>query len=336
MKKFILMFALMVSAVMGANAQIATENSNALDNIAIGGTVGLSTPLNGPMFPVNTFVGVQGTKDFTPFFGVQLEALATMGDNHFADLKTAFKATNIGLNAVFNVFNVFGGYKGTPRTFELNTVTGLGWLHYADVSRNFLDAKTGLDLVFNIGKKKAHSIVVTPAIYWNLTHAGSIHFNSDEAQFAVAASYRYHFKNSNGTHSFKTWDIGAMNDEINYLRGALDECQRTQPVIVEKKTNTVINNTVTVTNGEWTVEFEQGKSELSEAAKGILDSIGQDIIVDVIGTASPEGTPEFNQMISEKRAAVVADYLTQRGVRVNSWKGIGVQLNRLAIVKTLQ
>ena len=70
----------------------------------------------------------------------------------------------------------------------------------------------------------------------------------------------------------------------------------------------------------------------------MLDTIGEDSIVDVIGTASPEGSKEFNQMISEKRAAVVADYLTKRGVKVNSWEGKGAQIglatNRLAIVTT--
>ena len=329
MKKFLFMIALFMG-VVSANAQIATQNSYALDNIGIGATIGLSTPLNGPMFPVNTFVGLKGTKDFTPYFGVQLEALATLGDNHFADLKTAFKATHIGANAVFNVFNIFGGYNGTPRWFELNTVTGLGWLHYADV-------KTGLDLVFNIGKKKAHSIVVTPAIYWNLTQRGGIKFNSDEAQFAIAASYVYHFKTSNGTHHFKTWDVGALNDEINYLRGALDECQRKEPVVVER----VVDNTTIIktANDFWLVSFETAKSELSTEAKYILNQIGNDAIVDVIGTASEDGTPEFNQKISEERAAKVADYLTnQRGVKVNSWKGIGVDplTGRAAVVKTLQ
>ena len=51
------------------------------------------------------------------------------------------------------------------------------------------------------------------------------------------------------------------------------------------------------------------------------------------------GNPEFNQKISEERAAKVADYLTnQCGVKVNSWKGIGVDplTGRAAVVKTLQ
>lgn len=344
MKKFVLMFALMVSAVMGANAQIATENSNALDNIGLGVTAGVTTPLDfNSMFPINTTFGVVATKGITPVLGTQLEVTTTLGDNHFADVKTAFKGLNVGLNGSVNLPNLFLGYNGTPRAFETSAIVGLGIRHAFDNGGNDLTLKTGFDLAFNIGKKKAHSLVFTPAVYWGLRNGNHIQFNHNNALVSLMGTYIYHFKNSNGTHSFKTWDVGAMQSEIEYQKGKIDQvesdlekCLNREPIIVEKKTETVTNNTVTVNVGDWTVEFEQGKADLSDTAKGTLDSIGQDIIVDVIGTASPEGTPEFNQMISEKRAAVVADYLTKRGVRVNSFKGIGVQLNRLAIVKTLQ
>ena len=45
---------------------------------------------------------------------------------------------------------------------------------------------------------------------------------------------------------------------------------------------------------------------------------------------------EFNQALSEKRAAVVADYLTHNGVTVNSSTGLGVAIgnstNRLVTI----
>jgi outer membrane protein OmpA-like peptidoglycan-associated protein len=87
---------------------------------------------------------------------------------------------------------------------------------------------------------------------------------------------------------------------------------------------------------EWIVQFPQSGSFLTDEAKAILNQIGEDAIVDVVGTASPEGNKAVNQRLSEKRAAVVADYLTKRGVKVNSWCGKGVQIgkatNRLAVV----
>ena len=337
MKKILLMLALF-SAVVTANAQIATENSNAFDNVGVGVTAGVSTPLDfNSVFPFNTNVGLKITKDITPVIGFQIEGLAVLNDNHFSDLKTAVKATNVGLNGALNLSNFFWGYKGTPRVFEVSTVAGLGWLHTWNTSENSLTAKTGLDLAFNLGKNKVHSLVLTPAVYWNLHKIDAIQFNKKGAQLALNLSYIYHLKTSNGTHHFKTYDVGAMNNEINYLHGKLDECEKREPKLVER----IVEKKVAVpTNTEWFVQFAQKSAELTAEAKATLDKIGENLVVDVIGTSSPEGDAEFNQRLSEKRAAVVADYLTKRGVKVNSWVGKGVHIglatNRLAIVTVAQ
>ena len=343
MKKFLFIFALMLG-VVSANAQIATQNSNALDNISFGVTAGVSTPLDfNSVFPLNTNVGLKLQKDFTPAFGLQLEGLAVLNDNHFSDIKTAVKATNVGLNGVLNLSNIFGGYQGTPRTFEVSTVTGIGWLHTWTTSANFLSAKTGLDLAFNLGKNKATSIVVTPAIYWNLNKIGHIHFDKNNAQLAINLSLIYHFKTSNGTHSFKTYDIGAMIGEIDRLNGALAECESREPVtrVVEKivEVKAPDNTAAVVSNGEkWIVTFATGKSTLTNEAKFILNQVGNDAIVDVVATASPDGSAKFNQKLSEMRAAKVKDYLEKRGVRVNSavGKGVDPETGKAAIVTTLQ
>jgi hypothetical protein len=337
MKKILLMLALF-SAVVTANAQIATENSNAFDNVGVGVTAGVSTPLDfNSVFPLNTNVGLKITKDITPVLGFQVEGLAVLNDNHFSDLKTAVKATNVGLNGALNLSNFFWGYKGTPRVFEVSTVAGLGWLHTWNTSENSLTAKTGFDFAFNLGKKKAHSLVLTPAVYWNLHKIDAIQFNKKGAQLALNLSYIYHFKTSNGTHHFKTYDVGAMISEIDRLNGALSECEKREPKVVER---IVEKKVVVPTNTEWFVQFAQKSAELTAEAKATLDKIGENLVVDVIGTSSPEGDAKFNQSLSEKRAAVVADYLTKRGVKVNSWVGKGVQIglatNRLAIVTVAQ
>ena len=343
MKKFILMFALIASAFTSANAQIATENSRALDNISFGVTAGVSTPLDfNSVFPLNTNVGLKLQKDFSPVFGLQAEGVAVLNDNHFSDIKTAVKATNVGANAVLNLSNIFAGYNGTPRTFEVSTVTGIGWLHTWTKSANYMTAKTGLDLAFNLGKNKATSIVVTPAVYWNLNKPGHIHFDKRNAQLAVNVSFIYHFLNSNGTHHFKTYDVGAMINEISYLNGRLAECESREPKVVEK----IVEVPTPVTNSEATsvksekfiVPFEFGKSRLTPEAVFILNQIGEDSIVEVTATASPEGSKEFNQRLSEMRAAKVSDFLTKRGIKVASAEGKGVdpEKGRTAIVITVQ
>ena len=341
MKKVILMLALF-SAVVCAQAQIATENSNALDNIGLGATAGVTTPLDlNSAFPVNTTLGLVATKGITPVLGLQFEATTSLADNHFADAKTAFKAINLGLNGSLNIQNMFLGYNGKPRVFETSAIVGLGLKHVLDNGGNDVVAKTGIDFAFNIGKKRAHSLVFSPAVYWGLRNNGHIQFNHNNALIALMGSYIYHFKNSNGTHSFKTWDVGAMIEEISRLNGENAQLEKDLKTCIDSKPTVVkiVDNTVTVIdNSAWIVQFEQGKAELSLEAKNILNQIGNDAIVDVIGTASPEGTDEFNKQLSEKRAAVVADYLTNRGVKVNSWEGQGVNpvTGRAAIVKTLQ
>ena len=337
------MFALMLGVVSAANAQIATENSNAFDNISVGVTAGVSTPLDfNSVFPLNTNVGIKLQKDFTPAFGIQAEGIAILNDNHFTDIKTAVKATNVGVNGVLNLSNIFGGYKGVPRTFEISTVTGLGWLHTWDTSANFLTAKTGLDLALNLGKAKAVSVVLTPAVYWNLNKIGHIHFSKNNAQLAVNLSLIYHFKTSNGTHHFKTYDVGAMIDEINRLNGALEECEKREPKVIEKvivKEVPATNAATVKSDGDiWIVTFATASSTLTNEAKFILNQIGNDAIVDITATASPDGSAEFNQKLSEKRAATVADFLTKRGVKVNSavGKGVDAKAGKSAVVKTLQ
>ena len=52
-----------------------------------------------------------------------------MGHINTSSSKTAFDASNVELLSKFNMMNLFAGYPGTPRTFEMEAVIGVGWLH---------------------------------------------------------------------------------------------------------------------------------------------------------------------------------------------------------------
>jgi outer membrane protein OmpA-like peptidoglycan-associated protein len=122
-----------------------------------------------------------------------------------------------------------------------------------------------------------------------------------------------------------------MRDENIRLQSALDECNRRGPKVIER----VIETVKVVGCDEWVVGFDFGKAELTNSAKFILDKVAENAVVDVIATASPEGTDEFNQKLSEQRAEVVAKYLTDRGVKVNGFvgKGVNPETGRAAVVK---
>jgi hypothetical protein len=77
---------------------------------------------------------------------------------------------------------------------------------------------------------------------------------------------------------------------------------------------------------------------LTPEAKFILNQIGEDSIVEVTATATPQGGKEYNQKLSEERADSVAKFLTNRGVKVASavGKGIDPVNGKTAIVTTVQ
>jgi outer membrane protein OmpA-like peptidoglycan-associated protein len=179
-------------------------------------------------------------------------------------------------------------------------------------------------LNFNLGSKKAHSLYIEPYILWNLGSAPrQLQFNKNYAQFGLNVGYNYHFKTSNGEHYFVEYDLGdieAMNAEINALRNQ-------EPQIVEKVVERVVEKVVEVpvvkNRGEVIVAFAKGSSKLTNTAKDILNQIGKGSVVEVVATASPEGTDAKNSQISQERADAVSQYLMKRGVKVTDSRGVG-------------
>ena len=336
MKKIILMLAIMFATVFTTNAQIATENSKLFDNTYVGVEAGVTTPLDfNSVFPLNTVVGVKLGKELTPVFGFELEGQTFFNENNFTPWTNTFvKGTNVGLNGVTNLSNLFGGYKGTARLFEVKTNVGLSWLHYWNLGANDMLAKTGVDLAFNLGKTKAHTVAITPAVYWNLTGSADhkMSFNKHRAQLGVFASYVYHFKTSNGTRHFKTYDVGAMLGEINRLNQEL--AKKPTEVVVEKVVTKAVPAVINTTNA--TIFFAFDSDELDDRAKAELDKLGENGIYCIDAYASSEGSTKYNVALSQRRADVVKKYLEGRGIKVESAVGHGVQFGtttgRVAIV----
>jgi len=324
-------------SVLFSSAQIATENAKLLDNVYAGVEAGVTTPLNfNSVFPLNSLVGVKLGKEFTPILGFELEGQVFVNDNNVGRWTETFvKGTNLGLNGTINLNNLFAEYKGTPHLFEIKVNSGLSWLYYWKESANDMLFKSGLDFNFNLGKGKQHTLSISPAVYWNLTAINNEHariqFNKNYAQLALLASYAYHFKTSNGTHHFKTYDVGAMIGEIDRLN---EELAKKPTEVVRTETIETIKTITELVQKQFVVQFAQNSSVLSEEAKETLNEIkGR---VSVVAYASPEGSKEYNDMLSEKRAAVITDYLTKNNVKVISYRGLGClneTSNRIGIIE---
>ncbi len=342
MKKFIAVIVACLTC-SGIYAQRAYEGANLGDNWSIGIHAGVTTPLTHSAFFPNMRAtwGLGIGKQLTPFFGMGVEAMTSI--NTTAS-KTAFDNTNVSLLTSVNLSNLFAGYWGTPRLFEIETVAGLGWLHYAqngNGDRNSISSKLGLNFNFNLGEAKAWTIGIKPALVYDLNACGerNVGFNANRAAWEITAGLKYHFRCSNGKHhiSFaKLYDqaeVDALNEQVNNLRQTnvdqeaeltaanqrnaeleqqLADCKNQGPVIV---TDTITNHKKTL---ESVVTFRQGGVSVVASQTPNVERIAtylknhEKATVSIKGYASPEGKAEVNARIAQQRADAVKSLLVKR------------------------
>ena len=234
-------------------------------------------------------------------------------------------------------------------------------------NRNRMTSKAALDFAFNFGSQKqlqfyiepsinfaflgkSHSrnVVATPAGvtypetsygygYKATAQAGQPAYNINNSFVQLNAGLVYKFKNSNGTHNF-TIVVPRDQAEIDALNAQINELRNRKPEVITKE---VVKEVPSVKVKELSVSdlvfvtFAQGKSNLTREAKAALNNVKEGSHVQVVGTASPEGSKEINDRLSQARADVVANYLKSRGVNIDDATGKGVQgvtSNRLAVV----
>ena len=342
MKKFIAVTVACLTC-SGIYAQRAYEGANLGDNWSIGIHAGVTTPLTHSAFFPNMRAtwGLGIGKQLTPFFGMGVEAMTSI--NTTAS-KTAFDNTNVSLLTSVNLSNLFAGYWGTPRLFEIETVAGLGWLHYAqngDGDRNSISSKLGLNFNFNLGEAKAWTIGIKPALVYDLNACGerNVGFNANRAAWELTAGLKYHFRCSNGKHhiSFaKLYDqaeVDALNEQVNNLKQTnvdqeaeltaanqrnaeleqqLADCKNQGPVIV---TDTITSHKKTL---ESVVTFRQGGVSVVASQTPNVERIAtylknhEKATVSIKGYASPEGKAEVNARIAQQRADAVKSLLVKR------------------------
>lgn len=342
MKKFIAVTVACLTC-SGIYAQRAYEGANLGDNWSIGIHAGVTTPLTHSAFFPNMRAtwGLGIGKQLTPFFGMGVEAMTSI--NTTAS-KTAFDNTNVSLLTSVNLSNLFAGYWGTPRLFEIETVAGLGWLHYAqngDGDRNSISSKLGLNFNFNLGEAKAWTIGIKPALVYDLNACGerNVGFNANRAAWEITAGLKYYFRCSNGKHhiSFaKLYDqaeVDALNEQVNNLRQTnvdqeaeliaanqrnaeleqqLADCKNQGPVIV---TDTITSHKKTL---ESVVTFRQGGVSVVASQTPNVERIAtylknhEKATVSIKGYASPEGKAEVNARIAQQRADAVKSLLVKR------------------------
>ena len=344
MKKFIIVSAFALGAFT-ANAQTgetALQGTKFGDNWSIGINAGAVTPLTHSSFfkDARPAFGFGITKQLTPVFGLGIQG---MGYVNTTQSKTAFDASDVSLLGKVNLMNLFGGYQGTPRLFEIEALAGMGWLHYymnGPGDQNSWSTRFGMNLNFNLGEAKAWTLGVRPAIVYDMEgdfNAAKSRFNVNNAAFELTAGITYHFMTSNGTHHFtkvKPYDPAeiadlnsAINDlrsqvnnkdnqlinanqQVNELQSELNECRnKVVPVETVVKTSRIPESIITFRQGKSVVDASQ-LPNVERVASYMNKHVNTTVVIK--GYASPEGNLAFNEKLAKARAEAIKTILVKK------------------------
>ena len=346
MRKSIILSAFVMTA-FAVNAQTdqkALQGTKLKDNWSIELKTGMVTPLTHSSFfkDARFTFGLGVTKQLTPIFGMEFQG---MGYVNTTQSKTAIDVSDVSLLNKFNLMNLFGGYTGTPRLFEMEAVAGIGWMHYymnGPGDDNSWSTRFGLNFNFNFGESKAWTLGIKPAIVYDMEgdfNAAKSRFNANNAAFELTAGVAYHFKGSNGKHHFtkvRVYDqaeINQLNANINNLRSQVDNrnsqinsaAQRIQVLQSEldncrnqaAKVQTVVE-VETSRVPESIITFRQGRSTVDASQLPNVERVANymkkhaDVTVVIKGYASPEGNLEFNKKLAQARAEAVKSILVKK------------------------
>ena len=352
MKKTILLSVLALGALT-INAQtVVVKGGGFWDNWSMGVQGGATMKMSGEGFfkSARPAFGLTLGKQWTPILGMDIQG---MGYVNTTNSSTMIDASDVSLIGRMNLMNLFAGYNGMPRPFEVETVTGLGWLHHymnGNGDTDDLSARIGLNFNFNLGEDAAWTLGIKPAVLFNLTgeYPGKkIAFNRNKANMEILLGLTYHFADEDGNRHFALVNaidplaLAAMNEEINDLRevivakdvelvGLADELMVVQDQLNEARNKEMEATGQTIKILESVVAFPFNQSDvqtsqmpsLEHAANYLKDN--PDAKITVNGYASPEGTEEYNLQLSQRRADAVKNILVDKyGIAADRINAIG-------------
>jgi len=341
MKK-IFLSVMLAGAAVAANAQSVSSISYGkfFDNWQVGVNVGGYTPTTGNAFfkSARPNFGVEVGKQISPSFRLGLDGTAYINDNSFGVRNPlAIEHVNVAMLGNFNLSNIFAGYKGEPRKFEVEAVAGPGWFHSFNPGKNNdvsgMSVKFGANFLLNLGSSKAWAVKFSPSILYLIDepvaqHANSLNSLNSYTQASLGLVYR--FKGSNGAHHFTAAQAsapvvednsGPLREElrdakkrIHELEEELAEARNRKPEVVEVETEVV----KTKRTLESVVTFAQGKTIIAPSQQPNVARIATYLKkypnskVVIKGFASPEGSIEVNERIAKARAEAVKAVLVKQ------------------------
>ena len=364
MKKILLAIAVAAST-MAAQAQNKSVATNGFwDNWSVGLQGGVYEPTAGQ----NAFKDLRGgfnfeiTKMITPVFGFGASYFAGINANNGnptaeifwqgkgAAPKTAFDFSNLSVDGLLNLSNLFCGYNEN-RTLNVVARAGAGWgyqmgdcypMEAGSDAHNFGTAKFGFD--FNFRTSSKISINLKPSItYWEAGKGLDVR----KSHLQLLAGVTYHIGKSNFNPSIDAAELERLKAEFDARsKNYEDELARLRKEDAEhhteianlkaelaKKPKEIVKVEKETTQLAPVVIFRQGKSVIDASQQPSVAMIATYMKnhptskVHINGYASPEGSAEINQKLSDARAKAVYDMLVKT-YKISAdrltYKGLGV------------
>ncbi|MDO5105711.1 OmpA family protein [Capnocytophaga sp.] len=348
MKKIILSAMMAVAAITASAQEQGLSQSKFFDNWQIGVNAGGYLPTKGYdlIKDVRFNFGAELSKQISPVFRLGFDANAYLNQNWNGAERNplVIEETNVALIGAFNLNNLFAGYNGMPRKFEVEAFAGPGWLHKFEMgdnnNYNVMTAKFGANFILNLGESKAFAIKLSPSILYfvdapSSDAANSLNINYSNSQVNLGIVYR--FKGSNGARHFTTIEgrnqaeidqlnsnISSLQSQVNgkeselnsakqrisQLESDLQAAKNQQPVVqTVTKTKNTLESVVTFGLGKSTVDASQLPNV--ERIATYLKKYPNSRVV-IKGYASPEGNEEKNIALANARAESVKKVLIAR------------------------
>lgn len=262
MKHFFLFFTLLLSAISAeaqpnyvtvvgdteAAARVgeAIERPRFRDNWSLTVVGGVYHPLFFDLKYLLDCSGYAGNvelrKQLTPIIGIgaEVDGYYRMDRKERRDPRTL-----AGVAAHLNLMNLFGGYKGRARVFEMEVDLMPAWGHLYRGSQyaifpdeDYFALKGGLSFNFNLGKNRAWTLSFKPAYVADVTSKapdpGFVTrpyeaFKLKTCDLQLFAGFAYHFRGKGGKRNFtfatpraNESEVERLNEIVNFLRNDVE------------------------------------------------------------------------------------------------------------------
>lgn len=270
-------------------------------------------------------------KWFTPGLGLRTKVSGIWGKLPYADKK--IKYWNLQEQALFNLSNIIRGYKET-RVWNFIPYIGFGTLRDCSANRYGMGASAGLLNTFRITKHWMVNLDVNATCAVQnfdgySSGKASPYFKSHDNILSAEVGVTYNIGKSNWEHVPDVDAIQALNQgQMDALNAQIADLQSENASLQDQinnkptETDSVEPTSPTITSTPVSVFFNLGQSviasrkemqnvkELAEVAKSNNSKVV------VTGYADNQtGNAEYNQKLSQKRAAAIADELEKMGVK---------------------